>query len=98
MINMMKIAAMKSRRDDILLTVGEATAQPTYRRLPSLPSPAGTALVMVCDGGSVVPAGLMEVGDIFRRLKPPVNKMSSLRDWQNTITKITVQTELIINN
>ena len=74
----MKIEITKSRRDDILLTVGfnlrlEITAH-------DLQVPQGRHISQV---QSAVPAGL---GDrrtviLLRRLKPTVNKVPSLRDF-----------------
>ena len=46
-------------------------------------SPAGTTLKPgASTPGSAVPAGLGFLDWTFRGLKPPVNKMPSLRDWK----------------
>jgi hypothetical protein len=79
--------AAQSRRDGTLLTVGfnlrtgSATAPPQV--------PQGRPFVLFpCFGGwvgldCVVPAGLVETwrAASYRRLKPTVNKVSSLRDF-----------------
>jgi hypothetical protein len=77
----------KSRRDDTLLTVGF-----NLRKLDDTiarQSPAGTALCSY----KCRPCGTWVAGAVFptRRLKPTVNKMSSLRDFQPITRHINFQ-------
>ena len=74
----MKIEITKSRRDGTLLTVGFNLRSRMTVRLS--PSPAGTAL---CTCDICRPCGTWRSCAVIpnRRLKPTVNKMSSLRDF-----------------
>ena len=78
-------SATESRRDDILLTVDFNLR--TKDALRSLQSPAGTILYL-----SIVPSlrDLVQTWSLcFRRLKPTVNKVLSLRDISPLIMYIT---------
>jgi len=69
--------ATKSRRDDILLTVGFNLRK--MGDICALQSPAGTTL---CTCDKYRPCGTWEfrAAFLFRRLKPMVNKVMSLQD------------------
>ena len=72
----------KSRRDGILLTVGfnlRAKNAVETRRAASLPSPAGTTLWI--DKVSSLRDFGSRLTRLLRRLKPPVNKVPSLRNF-----------------
>ena len=73
-----RMRARKSRRDDTLLTVDFNLR--TRNALCSRQSPAGTAQHRLSKVSSLRDFGIV-VYRLLRRLKPPVNRVSSLRDF-----------------
>ena len=87
-VSILQCVSTKSRRDDTLLSVGFNLR--TGNALYALQSPAGTthSLHQISINRDDVVSSLRDlcVGQLhmFRRLKPTVNKVSSLRDFVET--------------